>query len=451
MDLVVVGISHRTAPLDLRERLAFPEERLVQDLQEFAGLSGVGEAVIVSTCNRVEIYAGASDPAVAGATLRRRLAERHGIPREELDEHLYERAGDEGVHHLFRVASSLDSLVVGEPQILGQIKEAFVRAVDAGAAGPVLQRCMHRALKVARKVRNETAIGRESVSVSSVAVDLARKIFGSLAGRPVLLVGAGKMSHLAARKLQSEGAPEVLVANRSRDRAEEMAREYGGRACDLARLGELLVEADIVFASTSAREYVIRPEMVSGAMRSRRQRPLFLIDTAVPRNVDPRVNEIDNVYLFDMDDLQRVVASNQAERMREATMAEAMVEAEVEAFAGWRRTLSVVPTVVALRERLDGIQRAETQRVLRRLEGVAALTDRDRELIEGLGRRIVGKILHEPVSTLKRDGAGGGPVDLVSAAQALFGLDAPAEQDEGTHAGERADLAQGTGAEGTEG
>lgn len=448
MDLVVIGLSHQTAPLDIRERLAFPDEDLKTDLVEFAALPGVGEAVIVSTCNRVEIYAGASDPAVAGPVLRRRLAERHGVDRALLADHLYERSGDDGVRHLFRVASSLDSLVVGEPQILGQIKEAFVRAVEAGAAGPVLQRCMHRALKVARKVRTDTAIGRESVSVSSVAVDLARKIFGTLKGRPVLLVGAGKMSHLAARKLQGEGAPEVLVANRSRDKAEAMAKEFGGRACDLARLGELLVEADIVFASTAAREYVIQPDMVGSAMRSRRHRPLFIIDTAVPRNVDPRVNDLDNVYLFDMDDLQRVVASNQAERMREAAAAETLVEQEVAAFAGWRQTLSVVPTVVALRERLDFIQRTETERLVRRLQGLDKLSERDRELIEGLGRSIVGKILHGPVSALKREGAAGGPVDLVTAAQALFDLDAPSED---RTASEVAELAPATEPEGTDG
>ena len=428
MDLVVVGLSHRTAPLDIRERLAFPDDEISTDLQVSAALPGVGEAVIVSTCNRVEVYAGAADPPIAGPVLRRWLAERHGIDREELAPYLYEYSGDEGVRHLFRVASSLDSLVVGEPQILGQNKEAFVRGVEVGAAGPVLQRCMHRALRVARKVRSETAIGRESVSVSSVAVDLARKIFGDLNRRPVLLVGAGKMSQLAARKLKSQGVPEVLVTNRSADRAEQLAKEYGGRACDMARLGELLVEADIVFTSTASRSYVIRPEMVSGAMRARKHRPLFLIDTSVPRNVDPRVNDLANVYLYDMDDLQRVVASNQAERLRESATAEAVVEAEVKAFAGWRKTLSVVPTVVALRERLDSIQKAETERLIRRLDATGDLTARDRELIEGLGRSIVGKILHGPVSTLKRDGAAGGPVDLVSATQALFGLEALPEE-----------------------
>ncbi len=450
MDLIVVGLSHRTAPIGLRERLAFPQEELAEDLRDFAGLPGVGEAVIVSTCNRVEVYAGASDSAVAGPMIRRRLAERHEVDGRDLAEHLYERSGDEGVRHLFRVASSLDSLVVGEPQILGQVKEAFVRAVDAGATGPVLQRCMHRALKVARKVRSQTAIGRESVSVSSVAVDLAQKIFGSLQGRPVLLVGAGKMSHLAARKLRSDGVSEVLVANRSPERAEELAKEYGGRACDLARLGELLVEADIVFASTAAREYVIRPEMVGSAMRSRRHRPLFLIDTAVPRNVDPRVNDMDNVYLFDMDDLQRVVASNQAERMREAASAEALVEHEVAAFAGWRRTLSVVPTVVALRRHLDAIQQAETERLMRRLQGAGELSDRDRELIEGLGRAIIGKILHGPVSALKRNGAAGEPTDLVSATQALFDLEALPDQRTASEGAEASELATGTEPEGTE-
>ena len=448
MELVVVGLSHRTAPLELRERLAFPDDHLVTDLQEFAALPGVGEAVIVSTCNRVEVYAGASDPAMAGPLLRRRLAERHAIDRTVLEDHLYERSGEEGVRHLFRVASSLDSLVVGEPQILGQLKEAFGRAVDAGAAGPVLRRCMQRALKVARRVRSRTSIGRESVSVSSVAVDLARKIFGSLKGRPVLLVGAGKMTRLAARKLRDDGVSEVLVANRSPERAQQLAEEYGGTACDLAQLGELLVRADLVFASTAAREYVIGPETVAAAMRSRKHRPLFLIDTAVPRNVDPSVNDIDNVYLFDMDDLQQVVASNQAERMREAAAAEAMVEEEVRAFAGDRRALYVVPTVVALREHLDGIQQAETDRLMRRLEGVGALSDRDRQLIAGLGRAIVGKILHGPVSALKRSGDSAEPTDLVSATQALFDLEALTDE---THtASEAADAASGTEPEGTE-
>jgi len=421
--LAVVGLSHRTAPIEMRERLAFPAERLAEDLSAIAGMRCVREVMIVSTCNRVEVYAAGADPAITARHLRRHLADRHRLPLAELEEPLYEHLGRDAALHLFRVAASLDSMVVGEPQILGQVREALSRAAAARTVGPVLHRCVHRALAAARRVRRQTAIGKESVSVSSVAVDLARRIYADLGGRTVLLVGAGKMGALAARKLSDEGAGRVLVANRSLGRAQETAREMGGIACDLARLSSLLVEADIVFTSTAATDFLVGPDMVTRAMKARRYRPLFLIDTAVPRNVDPRVNRLSNVYLYDTDDLQQVVESHLGERLEEARDAERIVEAELARFEAWLDGQQAVPTVVALRRRLHAIQEQETARVLRRLREAS---DKDRALVEGLGRAIVNKILHRPTVTLKRSPE----EDLDRAARSLFGLTEEGEDDE---------------------
>ena len=418
MKLAVVGLSHRTAPIDLRERFAFSADALAEDLSSFLAMRCVREVLIVSTCNRVEVYAAGADPEVTARHLRRHLCDHRQVALSDAEGHLYEHTGRDACRHMFRVVSSLDSMVLGEPQIQGQVKEAFRRAADARTVGQVIHRCVHRAFSAARRVRKETGIGRESVSISSVAVDLAKRIYADLQGRTVLLVGAGKMGRLAARKLRDEGVGRVLVANRSLRRAEETADEIGGIACDLLRLDSLLVEADIVFTSTGATDYLIRPAMVTQALKARRYRPLFLIDTAVPRNVDPRVHGQANVYLYDTDDLQQVVESHVEDRRHEARAAERIVAEELEAFEAWLRSQAAVPTVVALRERVHGIQEQEVARVLRRLE---TDSERDRALIEGLGRAIANKVLHRPMTALKRAQARGED-DLETATHALFGL-----------------------------
>jgi glutamyl-tRNA reductase len=431
MDIYVLGLSHRTAPLDMRERLAFDRQRLPADLADVVSLDGVAEAVVLSTCNRVEVYATVADSNIAAGDLRHWLATRHDVDAETLEHHLYERSGEEAVGHAFRVASSLDSMVVGETQISGQVKEALAAANGAGTVGPLLTRCFQRAFQVAKRVRSETGVGRESVNVSSVAVDLALKIFGGLDGRSVLLVGAGTMSDLAARKLKAHGVSGVLVANRSRERAEALATDLGGTAYDLAALEALLVQADIVLVSTASEGFVIDRAMVARAMKRRKQKPLFIIDTSVPRNVDPKAERASNVYLYDIDDLQRVVAANQAERQREARDAEKIVASEVASFTDWQRTLDVVPTIVTLREHLHAIQAAEVERVLSKLDGIQ---DQQKDAIRGLGRGIVNKVLHGPVTNLKRPEGRGRRVELVEAARMLFNLDMKPDEEPSTSA-----------------
>jgi glutamyl-tRNA reductase len=350
-DFLVVGLSHRTAPVEVRERLAVAPPDLERELREIAADSGFEEALLISTCNRVELYATSPNPLEATREAKEKLARRLGDAAG--DEVLYQERGIDVVRHVFRVASSLDSLVVGEPQILGQVKEAFDAATQAGTVGTLLGRCFTQAFATAKRVRNETGIAEGTVSVSSIACELAKKIFGNLEGRRTLLLGAGEMGESAARSLRQTGT-NLHVINRSEERAQALAKACDGRAVPYERLVTELADADVVIASTASPNFILTPTLMKGVVRTRRHRPLFIIDIAVPRDVDPRVGNMDNVFVYDVDDLQQVAEENLAVRAREASLAERIVEDEVQSFLSWRRSLELAPTIVALRKRFGG-------------------------------------------------------------------------------------------------
>jgi glutamyl-tRNA reductase len=395
MKFHLIGVNHKTAPVEVRERLAIPESHLPEAIKRLAQHPGVDEGLILSTCNRVEVLARTSNGA---ADLRGFLRDYFQLNPAEYESHLYEYRESEVVHHLFRVTSSLDSMVVGEPQILGQVKEAYATARAVGAVHSHLDLLVTRAFAVAKRVRSETAVGSSAVSVASVAVELAKKIFGSLQGKHVYLVGAGKMSELAARHLVAHGAESVFVANRTYDRAKELAARFEGQAILFEQLYETCDRADIVITSTGAPHAIFRREHGELFLARRKNRPMFFIDIAVPRDVDPAMNRLDGIFVYDIDDLQQAVSSHVADREKEAERAEAIVVAEVRRFQSRLQTLDVVPTIVSLQDHLETIRQAEIDRVRGRL---GALSPEQELAVEALTRGIVNKIMHTPISTLK--------------------------------------------------
>jgi glutamyl-tRNA reductase len=414
--LLLVGLSHHTAPLEVRERLAVDAGALPALLHELRSKAKLSEAMLISTCNRVELYAS-SDSAPASALAAREFLSARVIGTD-LSSHLYEHTGCEAAKHAFRVAASLDSLVVGEPQILGQVKDAFVIAESAGTIGALLGRCMHRAFAVAKRVRSETGIAAGAVSVSSIACELARSIFGELTGRRVVLVGAGEMSEGAAKALAQQGTL-LTVVNRNQERARAVAEACGGEPREFELLSQELVSADVVITSTSSPRYVITRELMQGVVKARRHRPLFLIDIAVPRDVDPRVENMDNVFLFDIDDLQQVANQNIAARKREAEQAERIVDEEVRAFEDWQRSLDLTPTLVALRERVRGVLRGELERTLPRLK---SLSEAERKSLDAMCDAMVNKLLHRPLTELKKSRGEPDGAQLLESVQRLFEL-----------------------------
>jgi glutamyl-tRNA reductase len=415
IDLLLIGVSHKTAPVAVRERLAVEPDATAAALAELAALSPVREAVMISTCNRVELYAAVDDADRAAADLAGVLARRAGVAVADLAEHLYQHRDSAAVRHLFRVASSLDSLVVGEPQILGQTKQAYDAAVQHGTAGAVLRACFEEgAFRVARRVRRETAIARNPVSVSSVAVEFARQVVGDFARRRVLIVGAGKMSELAARTLRTHGAI-LTVVNRTRARAEELAQRFGADVADWNDLQGALTTADIVIASTGAQRPVLTLDMLRQVRKARRGRQLCLLDIAVPRDVEPEVGKLDGVYLFDIDDLQKQASEHRAEREEEAAEAEAVVEEELGRFVKRWRSRQRGPVVAALQTHFHGIAKAE---VLRLSGGV---DEKERKARLDLAESLVKKLLHLPMTAL-RDDDPDEAISLVQALQRLFSL-----------------------------
>ena len=426
--IVLVGLSHHTAPVEVRERVAFANGRLDLALRGLVALPNVNEGVIVSTCNRVEVVACGRDPDAVAAELPAFLANAHRLPTDELASSLYTHRDREAIRHLFRVAASLDSMVVGEPQILGQLKEQYATAAAVGASGRVLHRCFHKSFSVAKRIRSETGIAEKAVSVGSAAVELAGDIFDHFEDKTVLLLGAGTMGELTARALLARGAGTLMVANRTFERAADVARELGGLAVPFERVGRMLPHADLVISAAGG-DLLVRPAPVEEAMRERRGRPMLLIDLAVPRSIDPAVNALDGVYLFDVDDLDGVVAENRGARASEAVRAETIVEAEVESFWTWLQGLDVVPTIVALRDKMEGIRQREVER---HLTALGSADPRQREAVERLTRAIVNKILHHPVTALRRHQAVRGESFYVEAARSLFhlGSDEPPDDEE---------------------
>ncbi len=414
--IVVVGLNHETAPVAVREALAFPKERLAEALARVREETGLAEAMILSTCNRVEVYGRAPEPSLDAIAAF--VARFHGKTADEIAPHLYRLEGDPAIRHAFRVAASLDSMVMGEPQILGQVKEAYEAAERAGCLGSVMNALRNRAVAAAKRARTETAIGRNAVSVSHVAVELARKIFGSLRERRVLLVGAGKMSELAARQMVHDGARASVLGGRTFERAEQLAAALGGRAAPFEALRDELVRADIVISGTGAPGVVVHRADVEAAQAARHSRPLFVIDIAVPRDVAEDAGKVPGVFLYDLDDVKRVAEANLRERKKEAAAAEAILEEEIREFLEWRRSLEVVPLLVELRRRADEIRRAEVDKARRRL---GPLTPEQESALEAATSAIVNKLLHAPTVELKQM-AGDGRPEQVSLVRRLFGL-----------------------------
>lgn len=400
MAILLVGLNHKSAPIEVRERLAFTDEACAEGLRALVDGQVVNEGLIVSTCNRVEVVA-----ATVGESLREGvgritdfLSQSRCVARDDFRGHLYSHTDDAAVRHMFRVASSLDSMVVGEPQVLGQVRRAYSLALEAGTAGRVLNRLVHQAFHVAKRVRTETGIAASAVSISYMAVELGRKIFGNLKGCTVLLIGAGEMAEHSARHLINAGVSHVLVANRTDETARKLAAEFGGEAVSFARLSRHLAQADIVICSTGASEYLITKQVAREALEIRRNRPAFFIDISVPRNIAPDVGKLRNSFVFDIDDLEAVIASNIREREREAERAELIVESEVMQFQQSLRTLDIGPTLGALRQKLQEIARDEMARQRQRL---GELTTEQERAIESLLMSTVNKISHPIINRLK--------------------------------------------------
>jgi glutamyl-tRNA reductase len=406
MTLAIVGVNHKTAPIALRERIAISREELPETTRSLGAVEGVSECMIISTCNRVELVAAVNEPEI---DLTGFLHRRFGLEQGLLDPHIYRQTDRDAVRHLFRVSASLDSMVVGEPQILGQVKEAFAVAKAAGTVGGQLEHLLQSAFAAAKKVRSETEIGSNAVSIASVAVDLAKKIFGSLQGRTVFLVGAGKMSELAARHLVQQGAGAILVSNRTEERARRVAGQFQGRVIPFEELHDAASDADIVISSTGAPHPIFLRQHGQAFMHRRRNRPMFFIDIAVPRDVDPAMGQLEGIFVYDIDDLQTVAAAHMEERNREASDAETLIAEEVERFHQKQRTVNIAPAIVALQQQAEEIRQAELRRVQSRL---GDLSLEQMAAVEALTRGLVNKFLHPPMQALKQAAREGDQVRL---------------------------------------
>jgi glutamyl-tRNA reductase len=419
MRLLAVGLSHRTAPVELRESVDFARAGVESALQALAARGVSAEAVVLSTCNRAEIYAVGD--AIATEALARFFAEYHRVEPSQLQGHLYNHLGVDAARHLFRVAAGLESLVVGEPQILGQVKSAYATASELRYAGTITHRLFHSAFAVGKRVRSETGLAEGAVSVSYAAIELAKKIFGNVAGLNVLILGAGEMAELTGVHLRAQQVKQITIASRTLASAEALARQLDGRAVEWQAIRSALAAADIVVTATGASEPVLKRDTVEAAMRSRRDRPLFVIDIAVPRDVEASVGDLEQVFLYHMDDLQSLVSENLARRTSELVSAEAIVNEEVTKFASWLQSRDVVPTIVALRQRFEETRRAELARLEPRL---ASLTPDERARVEDVTRLIVEKLLITPTEQLKSIGDDTLTMAYAEALHRLFGLDA---------------------------
>ncbi len=423
--LILVGLNHRTAPVEVREKLAFSREEAEAVSAGLRTLEGMEELVLLSTCNRTEVLAAAGNgigPDTARRIIRDYLGKSRSLEPSEIDRYLYSHHGLNAVRHLFRVASSLDSMMVGEPQILGQVKEAYNVAAQAGSLGPRLDPLLQRAFAVAKKIRTQTQISRNPVSVAYAATDLAGKIFGSLANRSVMILGAGKMADLAARHLMRFGVQSILVASRTLHHARDLAQSYNGVPITLDRFREHLPTVDIVISSTAAPHYILSKDDGLRLMKARRGRPIFFVDIAVPRDIDPGLNDIDNVYLYNIDDLQKVVDSGVEERRREAVRAEEIIESEVMQFQARAGAREAAPTIVALREKIHRLAEEELQRFR---SGLGPLTAEQERTLRAMMSSLVNKVLHGPTREAKKAGASPAGADAIELIRRMFGLEGP--------------------------
>ncbi len=416
--VVAVGVNHKTAPVEVREKLALSSD-CQKALVEIKNIEGCKECCVLSTCNRVEIIFVANNPE-APRNVRNYLFLKSSLSEAESEKYSYTYKANDAVTHLYRVASSLDSMVVGEPQILGQLKDAYREATEGKTVGVILNRLLNKSFSVAKRIRSETNIGGSAVSISFAAVELAKKIFGSLNDKRVLLVGAGEMAELAAQHLINQGIEQVVVANRTFERAVKLARSFNGKAVSLNELVPQLEEVDILISSTGAPDLVLRKDDVKPIMRQRMNRPLFLIDIAVPRDLDPLLNDLDNVYLYDIDDLKNVVEVNKAERSKEADKAERIVAEETMKFMQWLDGMEITPTITAIRQKADAIRNAELAKTMPNLGEMSA---KEQKSIEAMTNAIVNKMLHDPMMFLKKV-AGSDKKQLeLEMVRKLFGLD----------------------------
>ena len=425
MNIIIVGLSHKTAPIELRELLAVPDSRIGEALDRLMAHAGVREGMLLQTCNRVEVYAIADHVEQGFSAIQEFFVDTHlSVSAEQLLPRLYCHAEDRAITHLFRVASSLDSLVVGEPQILRQVKDAYQDALTHNATGVILNKVVKKAISVAKRVRTETRIAENAVSVSYAAVELAKKVFSNLAAKTVMLVGAGEMAKLAAQHLVNHGVHEVLLTTRDPVRSAEMATRFNGVSISFEEFRANMHRADIVLCSTGASHYLISSEDVERAVRARWNQPIFLIDVSVPRNIDPDVRQVDNAFLFDVDDLESHIEQNREERMLEATRAEGIVKDEVAVILKWFQSLKATPTIIALRKRADALKQGELEKAFSRL---GTLTTEQQEAVEGLASGIVNKLLHGPLVALKSAAQSSNGLVYIEAARRFYDLNLPGQ------------------------
>jgi glutamyl-tRNA reductase len=419
LDIVLLGINHKTAPIEVRECIAFSEDESKSALHALLRNTFIKEALLFSTCNRVEVLLVTDNTSRAVEETKGFIAEFNKIPLEQFEDALYVHEGDDAVRHVFRVASSLDSMVVGEPQILGQVKEAYRTATDEKTSGVILNRLLHRTFFVAKRIRTETGIGDRAVSISYAAVELCRKIFGELLDKKVLLIGAGEMAELAVEHLLRNKVANVWVANRTFESGVELARQFNGSAIRFEEIPESLKTVDIIISSTGAPDYVIEQDQVKGIIRKRRNRPLFFMDIAVPRDIDPEINRLANSYVYDIDDLEGIIDENIDDRRKEAIKGERIVDEAVIHFREWHESLDIVPTIVALRNKMESIAAAELKKTLQS----STISEQETEAIHKMADSLINKILHDPTLFLKQNGMREDKSFYIDTVRKLFKLD----------------------------
>lgn len=417
--IILVGISHKTAPVEIREQISFSKSDIQKALDELKNISSVSECLIISTCNRVEVYAVTGDADRCTNDVKEFLYSFHNISIDFPDSKLYTLSNKNAVRHLYRVAASVDSMVIGEPQILGQVKEAYNNAFNAGTTGIVLNRLLQSSFFTAKKIRSETNIGSNAVSVSYLTVELARRIFEDLSTRSVMLIGTGEMGELSARHLLNSGVKNLVISSRNFNNAYDMAQKLNGDPIRLEEIYYRLKDVDIVITATGSADFIIKEDHVHQALKLRKNEPMFLIDIAVPRDIDPRIEDISGVYLYDVDDLQSVLEKNMNSRMEESKQAEHIIDRVERNFSKWLESLKVLPTIIELKNHFKDIEKHELQKALSKMGDI---DDREKRIIENLATGIIEKIMHHPLTNLKKESSTSLGALYTDAVKSLFAL-----------------------------